>query len=146
MTFSRVLAVCVAAVALVLGACGNDDAVDDAAQPPPEAARDEPAATTAPPQRGITAPPTGQRQPGCDVLPEAVDGVYPVRDAGEIVVTREGNALWLVETRPAEGWTATGDTEDDADDVEVYFRSGDREIELEAEIDDGRLKVEVCER
>lgn len=38
------------------------------------------------------------------------------------------------------------DRDDDGDEVEVSFVRDEREVELEAEIDDGRLEVEVCRK
>jgi hypothetical protein len=147
----------VAAVALAAGlvGCGNDDdtaAVDEAA--PPTTAIDD--TTTTPVDDTGGAPDAegpagggdaqqGQRVVGCERLDVSPDGVYVVSDAGEIEIAHDGATVRLVEARPAEGWTATGDTEDDDDEVEVYFRRDGREVEFEAEVDDGRLEVDVCE-
>lgn len=81
----------------------------------------------------------------CERLAETSDGVYPVSDAGEVELVVEGGAVRLAEARPAAGWTATDDLEDDDEEVEVDFRRDGREVEFEAELDDGRLEVEVCE-
>lgn len=145
---------------LGLLACGGDDAdttaapttqqpavtdapaVDDTAQTDDDAAgtnADGPGEPTGPNE-------VAERRPGCETLPETADGVYTVSDAGEIQISSDGDTVSLVETRPAAGWTATGDTEDDSDEVEVYFRRDGREVEFEAELDDGRLEVEVCDR
>ncbi|TKJ20923.1 hypothetical protein [Blastococcus sp. CCUG 61487] len=60
-----------------------------------------------------------------------------------MTVTREGERLVLGEVVPAEGWTAVEIDRDD-DEVEVEFRGDGIELDFEAEIDDGRLEVEVC--
>jgi HSP20 family molecular chaperone IbpA len=90
---------------------------------------------------------------------------FTVRDAGDVEIEREGDRLTLVEARPNEGWdiedeyvvydevevAEDGDSdEDDVDEsdeagIEVTFTQGDREIEFEAEIIDGRLSIEIEE-
>lgn len=52
--------------------------------------------------------------------------------------------LSVSRVRPNEGWRASVDRDDD--EIEADFRRGGREVELEAEIDDGRLEVEVCRK
>lgn len=129
----------VAAMALLVGAaaCGDDD---DAATTDTTATTDAPAVNLG------DDPETDDPVAGCERLAERPDGVYAVGDAGEAVLEFDGSTVRVVETRPAEGWTATEDTEDDDDEVEVTFSSDDdRSIELEAEVDDGRLEIDVCE-
>lgn len=129
----------IAAAALLFGAaaCGDDD---DAATTDATAPTDAPAVNLG------DDPETEDPVAGCERLEERPDGVYAVGDAGEAVLEFDGSTVRLVETRPAEGWTATDDTEDDDDEVEVTFSSDDdRSIELEAEVDDGRLEIDVCE-
>lgn len=61
-----------------------------------------------------------------------------------MIVTRDGDRLTLGEVTPAEGWTAE-EVDTEADEVEVEFRNGTDELDLEVEIEDGgRLDVEVC--
>lgn len=66
-------------------------------------------------------------------------------DAGEVEIRHEGDTVELVDVRPGDGWSATGDTEDDHDEVEVTFSSEGREIDFEAEVDDGRLEIGDCD-
>jgi hypothetical protein len=129
-----------AAAALLVGAaaCGDDD---DAATTDTTPTTDAPAVNLG------DDPETEQAVAGCERLDERPDGVYVVGDAGEAVLEFDGSTVRLAETRPADGWTATEDTEDDDDEVEVTFSSDeDRAIQLEAEVDDGRLEIDVCER
>jgi hypothetical protein len=84
---------------------------------------------------------------GCEELAETADGRYVVRDAGEVVIRRDGDALVLEEVRAAEGWRFEGDRKGKKDDeIEVTFRHADRKIEFEAELDDDDLEIEVCEK
>lgn len=132
-------AAALAVAALTLVACGADDGDTPA---------DDPTTTTT-----TTTAPTGDDGTAttqaplarCERVPESTDGVYDLGDAGEIEIAVDGDTVRLVEARPAAGWTATDDTEDDDDEVEVSFRGDGREIELEVELDDGRLEVEICD-
>lgn len=64
--------------------------------------------------------------------------------AGSVRLSRSGDRLSVSRVRPDDGWRAQVDRDDDRDEVDVEFRRGDREVELAAEIDDGRLSVDVC--
>lgn len=75
----------------------------------------------------------------------ADDGVYRVGQSGELTMHRDGEQLVLEGVRPADGWDHRVDDNDDDDEVEVTFSGDGREIEFEAEIDDGALEIEVCE-
>lgn len=86
----------------------------------------------------------GRPAPGtCSDLAEAADGVYRVADAGEAEVRREGDQLVVGEVRPAEGWTHEV-VEAEQHEVEIEFRRGGEEVDLEIEIDDGRLTADLC--
>ncbi len=153
----RSLAVVGASVLVLLAGCGDDDpspAGDvslDGQQPTDDPSTDPSAdpstgPSTDDPSNG--AEPQGSSQtPGsrCQTLDEASDGVYDLGDAGELVMERDGETLRLVEVRVADGWRYEEDDVDDDDEVEVTFRSDGREIEFEADVDDGWLDVEVCE-
>ena len=127
---------------LVLAGCGDDD--DTTTTAPAE--QDSDAATTTYPPNGATqdGPPAGSEQAptGCERLEEAADGLYRF-EAGEVDMTRDGDRLVLGDVRPAEGWTHRIDDQDDAD-IEIDFRRDGREIDFEAELDDGRLDIEIC--
>jgi hypothetical protein len=140
---------------VVLAACGGNDTATEDTRATTSTMSELTTTTTVPPTTAGTdddrtddddaTAGTGAARGRCRTLTEVPGGVYSVDDAGEIHITSDGSTVRLVETRPAEGWTATGDTEDDDDEVEVVFRSGNREVEFEAELDDGRLEVEVCD-
>jgi virulence-associated protein VagC len=91
---------------------------------------------------------------------------FPVRDAGEVEIERDGDRLILIGARPNPGWELEAEDEEDDEDeddeeeeedeeleegdeddeeIEVTFVQGDREVEFEAEIDDGRLAIEIEE-
>jgi hypothetical protein len=86
---------------------------------------------------------------------------FTVKDAGEVEIERDGDRLILIDARPNEGWEVeieddeeedeeeddegTDEDEGDGSEIEVTFTQGDREVEFEAEIDDGRLAIEIEE-
>lgn len=70
--------------------------------------------------------------------------VFPAGEAGEVELALDGDRLVLVEVRPSAGWSHRVD-EDDDDEIEIDFHDNGREIDFEAELDDGRLKVDVCD-
>jgi hypothetical protein len=96
---------------------------------------------------------------------------FTVKDAGEVEIERDGDRLILIDARPNEGWEVEieddeeedeeeddegtdednedededEETEGDGSEIEVTFSQGDREVEFEAEIDDGRLAIEIEE-
>lgn len=114
-------------------------------RPPTEPSGPPPGGASAAVPPGAPAPAGGRPAPGsCVDIPEAPDGRYTVADAGTAVVTREGDRLVLGEVTPAEGWTHSVDDRDDDDEVEVEFRRGADELDLEVEIDDGRVEAEIC--
>ncbi|WP_380165060.1 hypothetical protein [Jannaschia sp. R86511] len=118
---------------------GTGTGTDDTAAPAPSAGAGATGDATAAP--GAPARPAADE---CVDLPEAADGVYTVYEAGTATVTREGDRLVLGDVVAADGWTPRVDTED-ADEVEVDFRRDDRTVlDLEVEIDDGRVEVQVC--
>ncbi|ODQ92068.1 hypothetical protein BHQ18_04325 [Mycolicibacterium flavescens] len=73
----------------------------------------------------------------------APDGRYRVFDAGSAVVTFAENRLTLQSATPAEGWTHRVDDQE-PEEVEIAFRRGAEELDLEVEVDDGRLEVSIC--
>ncbi|MQA15833.1 MAG: hypothetical protein GEV09_17245 [Pseudonocardiaceae bacterium] len=78
------------------------------------------------------------------LVPEARDGVYTVFEAGTAVVRREGDRLVLGEIRTNPGWTSRVD-DDGSEEVESDFRrDGEDALDLEVEIDDGRVEAEIC--
>lgn len=117
-----------------------------AAQSP---ATQSPAQTTAPTtgDDATTAPagyPPRPRPGDCVDIPTADDSRYTVYEAGTAVVTPEGDRLVVGEVAAADGWTARVDDQDD-DEVEIDFRRNDEDVlDLEVELDDGRVEVEIC--
>lgn len=67
-------------------------------------------------------------------------GPIDMAGAGSVRLNRSGGRLSVSRVRPNRGWRADVERDDDRDEVKVEFRRGDREVELEAEIDDGRLR------
>ena len=130
--------------AFVLSACGSDGDSE-----PETVTVTVPAATTAAPAEPVESP--QQAAPGparpafdqCVAIEPAPDGRYQVFDAGSAEVTFADGRLTLVSVTPAEGWTYEVDDQE-PDEVEIEFRRGGEELDLELEIDDGRLEVDIC--
>lgn len=74
---------------------------------------------------------------------DAEDGTYFIGPAGEVEFERTGDELNLIEVRPAEDWDYRVDDDDDNDEIEVDFRNGPNDASFEAEVDDGRLEVDI---
>lgn len=145
MITKRSFLVAFAVIGLVLAGCSDDDTTSTETTPAPVGQESNPATTTGPSTRAAqdtTAAGSGQALSGCERLQEAPDGVYRF-EAGEVDMSREGDRLVLGDVRPAEGWTHSVDEQGD-DEIEIDFRRDGREIDFEAEIDDGRLDIEIC--
>ncbi len=102
------------------------------------------------PGDGGTSGPTGPGGPSalpppgsCAFPPEAADGRYPVGDIGTVVARREGGTLVLGEVTTAAGWTHQVVREEPRE-IEIKFRSGEDEVEFEAEFEDAGVEVKVC--
>jgi hypothetical protein len=76
--------------------------------------------------------------------PATADNVFQAGDAGEVELAIDGDRLVLVDVRPNDGWSHRIDDDDD-DEIEIDFRDNGREIDFEAELDDGRLEIDVCD-
>lgn len=149
----RNAALVISAAVLSLTACGDDGSAT--AEPGPTSPGTASPAAPAPgtPTQTPTDDDTGGETAGlpprpapgsCVDVAEAGDGRYLVYEAGSAVVTREGDRLVLGEVQAAEGWTARVDDEE-ADEVEIDFRrDGTDVLDLEVEIDDGRVEVQIC--
>lgn len=72
----------------------------------------------------------------------AEPGRWAVGDSGWVEFELTDDGLRLVEVTEAEGWTARVD-EDDRDEIEVEFRQGNVDRDLEVEWDDGVLEVDT---
>lgn len=70
---------------------------------------------------------------------------HAVADVGAVVIEVGPGGVSVVEVVALDGWTAQVST-DTPGEAEVYFRRGDERVDFEAEIDDGRLKIEVRDR
>ena len=64
-------------------------------------------------------------------------------DAGSAVVTFTEGRLTLESVTPADSWTHRVDDQE-PDEVEIAFRRGAEELDLEVEVDNGRLEVSIC--
>ncbi len=143
----------------LLTACGGD--TDDDGGSSPDAS--ETVTVTASPEPEATATPTQSPEASQPAEPERVrglpprpgpdscvdvrvrkDGKYTVYEAGTAVVRRGGTRLVVGKVTPAKGWTSRVDDRDD-DEVEIEFRkSRNNELDLEVELDDGRVEVQIC--
>jgi hypothetical protein len=75
-------------------------------------------------------------------LTTAVPGSWPVGDAGIVTFSLDGDRLVLDDVTTADGWTSRVE-EEDADAIEFELQQGDREFDVEVELDDGRVEVEI---
>lgn len=157
LTRTNAAAAVVAGLALVVTGCGDADETG-AGTTPAETVTE----TVTEPAQGDTASasptssPDDTQGPGAAGLPPRPrrgtcvhvdapdDGRYTVYDAGTAVVRHDGQRLALGEVDAAQGWTSRVDHRERRE-VEIKFRSdaGDR-LDLEVEIDDGRIKAEIC--
>ncbi len=80
----------------------------------------------------------------CVTIQENADDVYPISGVGEIELRRGDGTLELVEARTEGSWQASGDQEDDRDEVEVELRDNGTELEFQAELHVDRLEIELC--
>lgn len=91
---------------------------------------------------GGSAVPVDAFDPWTDASLGADPGRWAVGDSGWIEFDRTDDGLVLLDVREASGWTARVD-EEDADELEVEFRSGNVTRTIEVEIDDGRLEIDI---
>ncbi|MGV0838310.1 hypothetical protein [Mycolicibacterium thermoresistibile] len=145
-----------AGAVLLLPACGSsEEAPSTVTVTEPGPATSEPAAgptgTTGPgdqnappgtPAQADGAPARPARDQ-CVRIDPAPDGRYQVFDAGTAVVTFADGRLTLESVTPAEGWTHQVDDQE-PDEVEIEFRRDAEQLDLELEVDDGRLEVKIC--
>ncbi|MGV0645052.1 hypothetical protein [Mycolicibacterium sp. XJ879] len=136
-----------AGAVLLLPACGSSDEAQSTVTvtEPAPAVTTSPSAPTAEqqaPQTGVAAPARPARDQ-CVRIDPAPDGRYQVFDAGSAVVTFADGRLTLGTVTPADGWTHRVDDQE-PEEVEIAFRRGPEELDLEVEVDDGRLEVSIC--
>ncbi len=140
----------------VLVACGGDDdeREDAAASTSASPTSEEGSPSSAPPSASDSPDPSGspgaaspgqvpRPQPGsCEPVAESADGRYVVVDAGEITLRMEEGMLRL-NVSSSNGWSTSVHSENS--EAEVEFRQGDDELDFEAEIEDGRLVLQICD-
>lgn len=140
----RVTALAAVALVALTAGCGADDEAGG------EAARTvttvtvpaEQVAEVGDSERAPAAQQAGDDDDRCRSVDRT--GTIDMGGAGSVRLSRSGDRLSVSRVRPDDGWRAQVDRDDDRDEVDVEFRRGDREVELAAEIDDGRLSVDVC--
>lgn len=142
-----IAATAVAGAVLLLPGCGSSgesQSTVTVTEPAPAATTSPsvPAAAPPAPQPGAAAPARPARDQ-CVRVDPAPDGRYQVFDAGSAVVTFADGRLTLESVTAAEGWTHRIDDQE-PEEVEIAFRRGGEELDLEVEIDDGRLEVSIC--
>lgn len=141
-----------AAASLLFAACSDDD---DAA--PPDAidlltttttTTDNTTSTTdgatddEGPADGIDDPATAD---GTVIRAEdgvLTDGVWAVGEAGTVEFALSDGGLELIEVVTAEGWSSSVD-ESSPDEIEVDFRRGNLDHQIEIEYEDGILEIEI---
>lgn len=120
---------------------GGDGQSDDPSTPSSDDASTErseaTAADDADEQQPIDAPDAGLVD-----LTEAIPGTWPVGDAGTVTFAIVDGALELEDATAADGWQLDID-EQEPDEIEVDFRRGDVEWEIEIELEDGGTILEI---
>lgn len=133
------------------GGTTDDSTLDDSTLDDSTTDDDTTAAGTAPTTDAAAAAPAGlpprPERDRCVDLPEAADGVYTVYEAGTATVTATDGRLTLVDVQAGDGWTSRVDDEE-GEKVQVDFRPDGQDtqdvLDLEVEVDDGRVQVQVC--
>lgn len=82
----------------------------------------------------------------CVDVSTPASGRYQVYKAGSAVVRRQGDRLVVGGVSPASGWTARVTESGGDDDVVIEFRrkGGPLVLQLEVELDDGRVEAQIC--
>jgi hypothetical protein len=78
------------------------------------------------------------------VATEASTVVYEASDAGTVTVASNGSSLEITDIAPADGWVAEIEVATGRE-VEADFRSGDRRIQFNAELEDGQIDARIRE-
>ena len=78
-------------------------------------------------------------------LRDADPGAYDLPDGGSFVFTAADGVLTLTGVEAPDGWQVT-DREEDGDEFSFTLTAGDRRVEVEVELDDGRIEVEIAYR
>jgi hypothetical protein len=148
------------ACAVLLAGCGGDgesadsepaatetvtQSVTVSAEPAPS---DDGGETASPDESAPAASglPPKPRRDECVRIKTPRNGRYTVYDAGTAVVRRDGDRLRVGKVTQANGWKARVTERGGDDDVTVEFTPGGRgaELELDVELDDGRVRSEIC--
>jgi len=138
-----------AGAALLLVACGSSDQTESTVTVTEPAATTEATTTTGPAGPGEQNAPPADGTPmrpardQCVRIDPAPDGRYQVFEAGSAVVTFADGRLTVESVTPAEGWTHQVD-EREPGEVEIEFRRDAEQLDLELDVDDGRLEVKIC--
>lgn len=73
---------------------------------------------------------------------DADPGAYDLPDGGSFVFAADAGVLTLSGVEAPDGWQVT-DREEDGDEFSFTLTSGDRRVQVEVELDDGRIEVEI---
>jgi len=75
-------------------------------------------------------------------LRDADPGAYDLPDGGSFVFTSGDGVLTLTGVEAPAGWQVT-DREEDGDEFSFTLTAGDRRVQVEVELDDGRVELEI---
>ncbi|MFA9446161.1 hypothetical protein [Egicoccus sp. AB-alg6-2] len=73
---------------------------------------------------------------------DAEAGAYDLPDGGSFVFEADGDALTLTSIEAPDGWDVA-EREEEGDEFSFDLVDGDRRIDVEVELDDGRIEVEI---
>jgi hypothetical protein len=98
-------------------------------------------------ERGLDAgaPPVADDTPPATDVPDGTTETFPAGVAGTVTIGRTGATLSVVAVGTNPGWAAEVE-QASGPEVEVEFRNGTARIDLEAELEDGAVRVRVRER
>lgn len=142
---TRMILTAAAVVVLLLAVAGismADARSDDPDMPVEDAGvTDAASASESTPPETPTASASASPAPGTGTVP--ADGTtYEAGEAGTVTVVEDGGVLSITETTTADGWMADID-DPQGREVEVDFTDGAREIDFDAQLDDGQIRIRL---
>ncbi len=140
---TRMILTAAAVVVLLLAVAGISMA--DARSDDPDVPVEDAGVTDAASASESTPPetPTASASPAAGTGTVPADGTtYDAGEAGTVTVVEDGGVLSITATTTADGWTADID-DPQGREVEVDFTDGAREIDFDAQLEDGQTRIRV---
>lgn len=135
-------AVAAAAAAATLGLGGFDGAESEAAR----SGSTTTLATTSTTNDTVTTSTTGGTSSSLPPVADQASTRITVAEAGTADVAVIDGVPVLVDVDPAPGWTVVHEVPDEPHEIDLSYRQGDERVDLDVEIDDGRVRVRIRDR